>query len=197
MPILGYALLCKGPDATLGPPEPSDGELTLPALLARVLLAFALEFERENRLSLAICANVLRVLDEAGVKLRDVPVRPGVSKECIAMAMGILRKWKLVEVTKEGSWQVVRVTALGSGVRRGYEESLKQTETRWDERFGDRVGRLRAALEPIVGDGTAEGSPLFRGLEPYPDGWRAMVRRPQVLPHFPMVLHRGGYPDGS
>jgi hypothetical protein len=24
-----------------------------------------------------------------------------------------------------------------------------------------------------------------------------MVRRPDVLPHFPMVLHRGGYPDGS
>jgi hypothetical protein len=39
--------------------------------------------------------------------------------------------------------------------------------------------------------------PLFGGLEPYPDNWRALVRRPDVLPHFPMVLHRGGYPDGS
>jgi hypothetical protein len=24
-----------------------------------------------------------------------------------------------------------------------------------------------------------------------------VARRPDVLPHFPMVLHRGGYPDGS
>ncbi len=25
----------------------------------------------------------------------------------------------------------------------------------------------------------------------------ADVRPPQTLPHFPMVLHRGGFPDGS
>jgi hypothetical protein len=35
------------------------------------------------------------------------------------------------------------------------------------------------------------------GLEPYPDNWRTDVRPPQMLPHFPMVLHRGGFPDGS
>jgi hypothetical protein len=40
-------------------------------------------------------------------------------------------------------------------------------------------------------------SPLFRGLEPYPDGWRASLRRPNTLPHYPMILHRGGFPDGS
>ena len=35
------------------------------------------------------------------------------------------------------------------------------------------------------------------GLQPYPDGWRAKVRAPETLPHHPMVLHRGGFPDGS
>ncbi len=35
------------------------------------------------------------------------------------------------------------------------------------------------------------------GLVAYPDNWRAAVRRPATLPHYPMVLHRGGYPDGS
>ena len=39
--------------------------------------------------------------------------------------------------------------------------------------------------------------PSRLGLEPYPDNWRAQVRRPETLPHYPMVLHRGGYPDGS
>jgi hypothetical protein len=34
---------------------------------------------------------------------------------------------------------------------------------------------------------------LFRGLEPHPDGWRASVRKPNTLPHYPMVLHRGGF----
>ena len=197
MPILGYGLVCRPPDPKLGPPDEPQVELTLSALLARVLLAFALEFEQESRLSLAICANVLRVLDERGVAVRELPERSGVSKESIAMAMGILRKFKLVEIGKQGTWQVVRLTAAGIPARMAYPNQLKVVEARWIERFGARVDRLRTALGPIVGDGTAEGSPLFAGLEPHPDGWRAIVRPPKTLPHFPMVLHRGGYPDGS
>ncbi len=49
---------------------------------------------------------------------------------------------------------------------------------------------------------------LALGLEPYPDGWRsrppylaqtkAVLADPAAaLPRHPMVLHRGGYPDGS
>jgi hypothetical protein len=49
----------------------------------------------------------------------------------------------------------------------------------------------------MVGDGTREASRLFSGLDPYPEGWRARVIEPETLPHYPMVLHRGGYPDGS
>jgi hypothetical protein len=43
----------------------------------------------------------------------------------------------------------------------------------------------------------AVSSPLLAGLEPYPDNRRAAVPAPVTLPHYPMVLHRGGYPDGS
>ena len=113
------------------------------------------------------------------------------------MAMGILRKFKLVEIGKQGTWQVIRLTATGTQARMAYESQLKLVEGRWIERFGERIDGLRTALQAIVGDGTAEGSPLFAGLEPYAEGWRAMVRRPRTLPHFPMVLHRGGYPEGS
>ncbi len=35
------------------------------------------------------------------------------------------------------------------------------------------------------------------GLTPYPEGWRARARPHDVLPDFPLVLHRGGYPDGA
>jgi len=49
---------------------------------------------------------------------------------------------------------------------------------------------------------------LSGGLTPYPDGWRAskpyahrtqaLIADPRrALPHHPMVLHRGGWPDGS
>jgi hypothetical protein len=197
MPILGYGMVCRGPKAKLGPQEDVEEGVALPALLARVLLAFALEFERESQLSLAICANVVRVMNEAGVKVRDLPLDSGVSKEGVSMALGVLRKWKLADQAKEGAWQVVRLTATGMEARGVYEAGLLRIEARWTERYGERIERLRAALEPIVGDGTAGGSPLFQGIEPYPDGWRAKARRPKLLPHFPMVLHRGGYPDGS
>ena len=76
-----------------------------------------------------------------------------------------------------------------------YHELTGTIERRWHDRFTPGVtGALRASLEPL-----AAGQPpvLFGGLEPYPDNWRASVRRPATLPHFPMVLHRGGYPDGS
>jgi hypothetical protein len=70
-------------------------------------------------------------------------------------------------------------------------------EERWKSRFGaNRVKALRKSLEKMVGEPTAQ-SPLFRGIEPYPDNWRASVSKPQTLPHYPMVLHRGGFPDGS
>jgi len=54
------------------------------------------------------------------------------------------------------------------------------------------MGALRKSLEPLVGQTTAHSSPLFQGLEPFPKGWRASVPRPRTLPHYPMVLHRGG-----
>ena len=73
---------------------------------------------------------------------------------------------------------------------------------------GDRagshyLGRLRAALQRLL-----EDPRLADGLRPHPDGWRAtkrylahteaMLADPRgALPAYPMVLHRGGWPDGS
>ena len=41
------------------------------------------------------------------------------------------------------------------------------------------------------------GSRLSKGLGPPPGGWQAAVRAKATLPQYPMVLHRGGFPDGS
>jgi hypothetical protein len=196
MPILGYGLLCRPPSPKLPKVESIDpAGLPLPSLLSRVLLAFALEFEQVSPLSLAICANPLRVLGGEPVKVRDLPILTGVSKESHAMAMGILRKAKLVVESKDGAWQVVSLTDRGREAQGAVQEGLAKLERAWAKKYA--IAELRAALEPVFGDGTRKGSPLFQGLEPYPDGWRAMVRQPETLPHFPMVLHRGGFPDGS
>ncbi len=205
LPILGYGLFCKDRVTKLPrsaePAETACPNLPLPALLSKVLLAFAMDFEAESPLSLAIFANLVRILDEKGVRVRDLPVLSGVSKEAISMAMGILRKYKLAVVEKDpaGSpWKTVRLTPLGLEVQRSSQHRLEAIEEHWQTRFGSAaIRRIRDLLEPMVGEPTSGRSPLFGGLEPYPTGWRAFVRKPHTLPHFPMVLHRGGYPDGS
>jgi hypothetical protein len=200
LPILGAALLSQGPDSRL-PPRP-DGTapeaLPLSALLSRVLLAFALEYEREAGLALAVAANVLRVLGSEGTRLRDLPVLTGTSKESVRWALGILIRGDLAAEEPDPAasrGKVARLTQRGLDAQHLYHELTGTIERRWHDRFTPgATGALRASLEPL-----AVGQPpvLFGGLEPYPDNWRASVRRPATLPHFPMVLHRGGYPDGS
>jgi hypothetical protein len=174
LPILGYGLWCAVP--VLPRRDPVAEDLPLCVLLARLVLYIALQFERDYEISLAIYANVLRVIDEEGIRLRDIPLLSGVSKESIAMAMGILRKKNLADVDK-----LVRLTPEGT--------ILKDTSRK-------RLARIEEKY-PIDGLAPFTNDSLLAGLEPYPDNWRAKVRKPTELPHFPMVLHRGGYPDGS
>ena len=200
LPILGAALRSHGPDPRL-PPRP-DGTapeaLPLSALLSRVLLAFALEYEREARLSLAVAANVLRVLGSEGTRLRELPGLTGTSTESVRWALGILTRGDLAAEEPDPAasrGKVARLTPRGLDAQHLYHELTGTIERRWHDHFTPGVtGALRTSLEPL----TAGQPPvLFGGIEPYPDNWRASVRRPATLPHFPMVLHRGGYPDGS
>lgn len=202
MPILKHGLVSEGPKRGKPPAAPEEpATLPLPALLARVLLAWTLDFEQESRVSLAICADVLRVIGEEGTAVRDLPAFSGVSKEAIAMALSFLMKrgYALVQAASPGSrLKVVRPTPEGILAQGGYEKHSRAIERRWLQRHGKAtLEGLRKSLERLTGDGTAEGSPLFAGLKPYPDGWRAAKPTPRTLPHYPMVLHRGGYPDGS
>jgi DNA-binding MarR family transcriptional regulator len=204
LPVLGYGLRAKLPKD--GPMQPAlaGGVVSRPplsALLSQVLLAFTIEFELESELSLAISANVMRLLGGEGVRVRDLPRISGVSKEAIAMAVGFLERggYAAVEPDPTASRvKVVRLTPKGRATGDADRRLLDDVEKRWRARFGDgAITALRAALERLVGEPTAALSPLFRGLEAPAGGWRASVRRPETLPHHPMVLHRGGYPDGS
>ena len=177
LPILGYGLFSRVPKPGGRPQVRPD--LPLPTLLSRVLLAFAMEYERESDWSLAVGANILRVLDAEGVRARDLPRLSGVSKEAIAMALGLLKKGDAVVVTSD---KITRLIAKGSEARGRHFQLLEDIEQSWQGRY-----RLREALRLSLSD----------GLEPYPEGWRASVPRPVTLPHYPMVLHRGGFPDGS
>jgi DNA-binding MarR family transcriptional regulator len=204
LPILGYGLFSREPVLDKGRRAEKgagwDSDAALPTLLSRALLALAIEFEAESAVSLAISANVLRVLDERGVRMRDLPRLSGVPKEAISMTMGILGKRGLAVVEADPMKtraKIVRLTASGLMAQKAYLDRVAAIEEGWRERFGNKISELREALEVLVGKPGAEVSPLFRGLEPHPEGWRASVPRPEVLPYYPMVLHRGGHPDGS
>jgi hypothetical protein len=192
LPVLGYGFCTE--ILSQKRPAPAAVEGGLPALLSKVLLTFTLDFERDFDLSLPMCANALRVLDEAGVRARDLPRLAGVSKEAIKVALGFLAKRRLVVE----SGQLVRLTPKGRLAQEAYRKQLAVIEERWLARFGaDGIRKLRESLERLVGEPTAQRSPLFLGLTPHAEGWRASIPKPETLPHYPMVLHRGGYPDGS
>jgi DNA-binding MarR family transcriptional regulator len=198
----------------LGPRSARDdaaSDSTLPALLSKVLLAFALDFERDSDLSLGIytsggtsrleiSANILRVVGQQGVRVADIPALTGVAKMAIDNWLDSLEQHRYLVVGPDpaGSrFKVARLTAKGLEAREAYFRWTGHVEHRWEERFGPRaVGALRDSIEPLAGGSDAE-SPLWRGIEPYPDGWRAQVRQPETLPHYPVVSARGGFPDGS
>ena len=201
LPILGAALLSRGPDPALPPAGRVDpAGLPLSGLLSRVLLSFALEYEHETGLSLAVSANVLRVLGADGTRRRDLPPLTGTSKEAVSWALGIvIREYLAAEEPDPAAsrGKIVSLTPRGLQAQRLYHEFVGTIEQRWRQRFTSAIDGLQMSLEALAAALDGEPPPLFRGLEPYPDNWRAAVRRPSILPHYPMVLHRGGYPDGS
>jgi DNA-binding MarR family transcriptional regulator len=202
LPILGYGLTSSG--HRYGPKaakERIDRELQIPVLLARILLAFAIAFEKKSELSLAMSANVVRVLGRKGLRLRDIPQLSGVSKAAVAMALSYLTKRGFTAIEKDPSaarGKIIRLTRKGLDPQNHYHARIGEIETAWKTRFGkSAMSELREAVQAIVEEAKAGPSPLFLGLEPYPDNWPSSLPKLQVLPHLPMVLHRGGYPDGS
>jgi DNA-binding MarR family transcriptional regulator len=218
LPILGYGLYSRRDPAgrpvpkskpQLVPGERAAGpsatvhaapvaELPLWALLSRTLLALAIEYEAEPGPSLAASADVLRVLTEAGVRTSDIPALGGVSRASVDMATGVLRKSGLVTEGPDpagGRRRLTRLTPRGVIARDEYFALAADVERDWRARFGDAaVSALRRSVEPLL---AGDPPPIAAGLAPYPDNWRARRPPPATLPHYPMTLHRGGFPDGS
>lgn len=207
MPILRYGLFCsearrpaKKSRATPAPAAVDPDKLPLSALLAKPLLSLAMDYETGSPISLAIAANILRLVPDEGLRLKDLPALSGVSKESIAMAMTFLKARGMAIESPEspGSrFRAVTLTETGRILRDEHPHRLSEIEHTWDRRFGEPLRALRSQLHQIAGDGSAKSSPLFAGLKPSPGGWRSKIPAIKVLPDFPMVLHRGGWPDGS
>jgi hypothetical protein len=117
------------------------------------------------------------------------------------MALKFLAKTGHVAVEAK----LARLTPKGRDAQETAPALHADIEKRWTGRFGARpVQRLRTASQVILDQRDA----LSAGLVPPPAGWRAT--KPYLeqtnavladptgrLPHYPMVLPRGGWPDGS
>ena len=173
-----------------------DHRLHVPTLLAQVLLAYTLDFERASDVSLPLSANFLRVLDETGVDVRELPALAGVSKEGASMALRFLTKNGHVRAEAKRAY----LTPKG-GKREAARVLHTDLERAWEVQFGASTVRLRSALDrsSISATESERGS---LGLQPPPGGWRAtkpyaartqaMIDDPiGTLPRYPMCS-RGG-----
>jgi hypothetical protein len=170
---------------------PDDEGAGLYVRLGQALAAYTLEHEERAAASLPIGANVLRIVDAGDVRIRDLPRLAGVSKEAVAMATNYLDRRGLARI---GSDRSIHLTEAGRVALEDYREraALPGNPT------------LRGALDAIVSqpsalaDGLAPSEGGWRGTRPYLTQTQRLLADPvQALPWHPMVLHRGGWPDGS
>ena len=103
---------------------------------------------------------------------------------------------------------MLRLTTKGQQARAAHAEFLDQINDRWRRRFSEQLGLIEGTVDEWFVRRPGQPAKVSLGLRPYPDGWRAS--KPYAaqterflndpggqLPRYPMVLHRGGYPDGS
>ena len=105
--------------------------------------------------------------------------------------------------------KAVRLTPTGRDAQKTARRLHGELERAWERTYGaDTVQRLRAGLDGVLEQRDGARQRLSLGLQPPPNGWRATRRYAAQtnaviadpagrLPHYPMVLHRGGWPDGS
>ncbi len=142
-------------------------QLSLPALVSRALLAFAIEFERESIAPLELSANVLRVLGKTPVPLRDLPRLTGGSPEQTDIGWQ-LKPYVVIEADPTGSrGKVVRLSPRGLAAREIYRELTVAIEKRWEKIVGTKeIGSLRRSLEGLLARRRGDRSLLSEGLVP-------------------------------
>ena len=200
----GFPIRLVLPEQPVAAKRRPVARLDISALISRALLGLALEFEREAEISITTSANVLRVIGPEGTAMKELPLRGGVAKEGVSVAVKFLAKNGLVTVGSEA-----QLTAKGVKAQKEYAATLAGIEKRWQKTFGrETIATLRSSLEALDERGKGGRSLLAEGIEPKPGAWRthkryaaqteAFVRDPRkALPHYPFISHRGGYPDGA
>ena len=189
--------------------------LALPTLLSQVLVAFTIECDNESEhriahsttrgqasdsrrgpwlVSQAMWANFMQFIDADGVPLSEVEGLAAITN------LAGMKRWGYVVVEPDPaddrpeplrSDLVVRPTRAGRKAQEIWQPLADEIEQRWQGRQAPRVAR--GTRRPVR---HRASSVPPGGLDPYVRRAPAFERESE-LPHYPMVLHRGGFPDGS
>ena len=168
-------------------PVAAAPDVPLVVSLGRTLTGLTIEHERDATVAVPLAANVLRVAGQLG----DMPRRAGISKEAVAMAVNFLVRHGFAERQPERS---VALTAAGRAALSDYATRVVRRDD----------ASLRTALTSLLEQRDALSACFvpppgcWRGEKPYRAQTDRLLADPTAaLPRHPMVLHRGGWPDGS
>ena len=151
-----------------------DG-LPLPVLLSRVLLAFALEFERESKTPLSLCANAIRILGDDPLPETEIPKRTGCSEETAGLGWQH-KPYVIVEKDpSRGRGKFVRLSEAGIKTQHAYYSRTPKIEEMWKTRFPTATKEVRESLTTLL-----ERAELSDGLKPPPGTTRAGVQTPAL-----------------
>ena len=204
----------------------------LPTLLSHALIGFEQQYDtltKDEALTesealakgqtsaphLGVWANVLRVIGDDGLDLRDLGTRAILAKRAVRVVVRDLEAQGWLEVEKATNVRgpkMLRLTAVGQQARASGERLAAAVEERWRRRYGAaRIDGLRAALAAIAdsiavelphyltgygpGDGAITGGP-YLAEEPGPpripargEEWPVVLRQSKAaaLPLFALV----------
>ncbi len=166
--------MLKLPEFGLRKSVAEDG-LPLPVLLSRVLLAFALDFERESQTPISLCANVIRVLSDEPIPETEIPKRTGCSQETAGIGWQH-KPYILVESDPaRGRGKLVRLSEAGIKAQQEYLSRTRDVEEDWKKRFRTTTQEIRDALTALL-----KRNELSDGLKPPPGTTRAGAQTPAL-----------------
>jgi hypothetical protein len=163
------------PEASSSCASSSEDGLPLPVLLSRVLLAFALDFERESQTPISLCANVIRVLSDEPIPETEIPKRTGCSEETAGIGWQH-KPYIIVERDPaRGRGKFVRLSGAGIQAQQEYYSRTRDIEEKWKKRFRTATKEIRESLTTLLKRGE-----LSDGLKPPPGTTRAGAQTPAL-----------------
>jgi hypothetical protein len=153
----------------------ADDGLPMPVLLSRVLLAFALDFERESKTPISLCANAIRVLSDEPISETEIPKRTGCSEETAGIGWQH-KPYIIVERDPAlGRGKFVRLSEVGIKAQLKYYSRTRHIEEKWTKRFGVATKEVGESLTKLLRRGE-----LSNGLKPPHGTTRAGTQTPAL-----------------